>query len=70
MSAPIYIRPRPPLVVGIGRDCYAWVEGGRGFTLHVASGRWQPMTDAIGLGGWVLHAADVVGLVARFGRPT
>lgn len=60
-----------PLVVDIGRGCYAWIQDGFGFTLDTrASGRWQPLVDAIGLGGHVLNAGQVTALVAAYGRPT
>lgn len=60
---------RPPLVVDLGRGYFAWIEKGHGFTLSAASGQWQPMVDAEGLGGHVLTASQVVALVAAYGRP-
>ena len=63
-------RTHPPLVVDIGRGYYAWVENGLGFTLSVASGRWQPLVDGSGIGGHVLKAPQVAALVAAYGRPT
>lgn len=62
-------RVLPPLVVDLGRGYYAWVERGHGFTLSTASGQWQLMVDAEGLGGTVLTASQVLALVTAYGRP-
>lgn len=57
-----------PLVVRCGVPGFiVWVENGHGFIL--LDGKWQELTEAPGLGGWVLTDADVRGVVSEFGFP-
>ncbi|HAM59867.1 MAG TPA: hypothetical protein DCQ64_32425 [Candidatus Rokubacteria bacterium] len=63
-------RALPPIVVDLGRGCYAWIGGGHGFILDTrGSGVWQPMADVPHFGGHVLTASRVASLAAAYGRP-
>lgn len=61
--------PRAPLVADIGRGTYLLVAEAHGFTLDVRSGRWQPVVDAVGIGGRVLKQWQIDELFAAYGRP-
>lgn len=59
-----------PLVVLVGSPGFwrrVWVQDGHGF-IHL-DGRWQPLTEAPGLGGRVLVAAEVAEVVREVGAP-
>lgn len=59
--------PLPPLVVHVGNGVFVWVQNGRGWLLR--DGKWVRLSDAPGLGGWVLSASQIDELVAATGRP-
>ena len=60
----------PPLVVEIAAGTYAYIHRGIGHVLHVETGQWVPIVDAVGIGGRVLTRSQVVALVAAYGRPS
>lgn len=65
------VRPAPHPLVWMGKSgVVVWVERGVGHVLTRGSRRWVPIADVeVELSGRVLTAAEVVALVAEFGRP-
>lgn len=62
MSTPLVVRVGPP-----GSYATVWIQDGAGYVLE--GGKWQPLTEAPGLGGWVLSASKVAEVVAEYGSP-
>lgn len=55
------------LVVVVGGGTYVWIENGIGWTL--VGGDWLPLTEAPGIGGWVVRPEELQEIVGRYGRP-